>query len=373
MAGPTNTSPRTPAGDLQTILDAVIQSRPDRGQFVDHGDPSDPNDEYFDGVGYNDAFSSWVDDYLAVSNALSKVQQSDMGLVQMTDGTYVSTGDLSPEEAAALNAANMNVYNETMARFGLSQYNLATQRTDRENGRRQADFENKVALGDKKLGLDQANLDSAIADLDRWVSGLQGANAAATLKQNAQQSAIKYGTTNGKTDFSANDLGGALGVLAGQAGISDMNAPLLRYPGVQTMDPMGDIAAAQAAFGTAGAAPMIPRPTTTMADYPAAPDLLPDTTPMPSFPAMAPPMLAVPTGQPAPQLRIPGSPMSPTQTTTYIDPATLGDPNAQIDAGYLNIPRYAGGTMQAPPLLRGDAAAMSVAAGLPAWVPAGVS
>lgn len=369
MAGPTATPTRTPTSDLQTILDAVIQSKPSEEDFVD------PADSYYDAAAYNDAFSSWIDDYMTVRGAISALEKSELGLMEMPDGTMVPTGPMTPEQTAALNAANANVYNEVMNRFGLQSYNLATQRTDRENTRRQADFENKATAFDRGLAVDDQNLDSATAELSKWIAGQDAAQGAAGLKQNAQRSAIDYGTTGGKTSFSASDLGGGIGALARQAGVQDMNAPLLQFPGYQTMDPIGDIEAARTAYGTGGPAPMIPVPGTTREMIPQVPELLPDNTPLPAMAGMtAPPMLAVPgASNGAAQLRAPGQSFD--VGPSYIDPATLSDPNAAADAAYLNLfPRFNRGTGGGAPALlpdEPDVAAMSRAAGLPAWEPRG--
>lgn len=228
----------------------------------------------------------------------NELQQSQMGFVTLPDGTVMSKGELPPEQQAALDKANAVKYAQILNQFGLDQFNVMSKATSQANDVAQSDFTNKLGTWDRMLGLDKFGFDQATKKLDRWLGIQDQATKEAQLEQDAQKLAIPYGTTNGKTDFSGADLGAGVAGLASMAGIGG-NTPVIRYPGTQTMDPIGTINTRSQAMGGGGAAPTLemPAPLATAGNMPTPPQL----SAGPAAPTLQlPPQLSMPA--PAPGL-----------------------------------------------------------------------
>ena len=141
---------------------------------------------------------------------------------------------------------------------------------DDPNERAQQEFDNELARTTRSLSYDTINLDKASLEIDRFLSGLQESRGRAGLIADAQRSAIDYGTSNGKTDFSPSDLGSAFESMAGTLGL-DPNAPLLSYSGTTTLNPRQDMADYDRQFGVTGQIPGTPSLVTQPGDIPSIP------------------------------------------------------------------------------------------------------
>ena len=120
----------------------------------------------------------------------------------------------------------------------------------------------------------------AQGEIDRWLSGQQAATSDAQLQAQDQAKAMQYGTQPGKSSFSSADFGAGMQTLAGQAGIRDANAPIISYPGTETLDTLGTKQALAAQMGLGGTLPGIPADTTGGLTVP--------NTPMLQYPGRAP-------------------------------------------------------------------------------------
>lgn len=287
---------------LNDVLDALMQAKPDRN------DPTfKSSDGSFDSAAYASAIGEWGKQYGNVQSSIKNLQLSSMGLHTLPDGTMIASGDLSPDQQAQLDRANQTAYTDILNKFGLDQFNAVSKATDTANQTAQTDFTNRMDQWDRMLGLDKFGFDQATKKLDRWLGVQDQATKEAQLEQDAQKLAIPYGTSNGKTDFSGADLGAGVAGLASMAGIAG-NTPVIRYPGTQTMDPIGTINTRSQAMGGGGAAPTLemPAPLATAGNMPTPPQL----SAGPAAPTLQlPPQLNL--GAPAPGL----TPWSPSGMT----------------------------------------------------------
>lgn len=126
----------------------------------------------------------------------------------------------------------------------------------------ETEFNQRIAAAATDIAYDNLNLDKATAAIDRYLSGKGESRARADLVQRSKEAGQKYGTTGGKASFSARDLGGIFEKMAAQSGM-DPAASMIRYGGVTTLDPEGDLARMDAEFGVGGALPGIPDLTST--------------------------------------------------------------------------------------------------------------
>jgi len=134
------------------------------------------------------------------------------------------------------------------------------------------------------LAADSNATQRSVADINRYLGIQDESTKRANLQQQAREQVMKYGTSGGKTKFTAADFGGALAALAGQAGVG-ANDTLISYPGFQSMNPGADLAAYDQAGGVSGPAPSIAAPTftggnalPTVASYASAPPAAPTFT-----------------------------------------------------------------------------------------------
>lgn len=134
------------------------------------------------------------------------------------------------------------------------------------------------------LAADSNATQRSVADINRYLGIQDESTKRANLQQQAREQVMKYGTSGGKTKFSAADFGGALSALAGQAGLG-ANDTIIAYPGFQSMNPGADLAAYDQSGGASGPAPSIAAPTftggnalPTVASYASAPPAAPTFT-----------------------------------------------------------------------------------------------
>lgn len=106
------------------------------------------------------------------------------------------------------------------------------------------------------LAADSNATQRSVADINRYLGIQDESTKRANLQQQAREQVMKYGTSGGKTKFSAADFGGALSALAGQAGLG-ANDTIIAYPGFQSMNPGADLAAYDQAGGATGPAPSV--------------------------------------------------------------------------------------------------------------------
>lgn len=261
------------------VLDEIQNSKPRAEDFVNaDGTP--------DEISYRSAAQQWVQDLQSQVQTVQSLKNEKMGVAELPDGQLVPIDTLSPEERDYVTQYNEQLYNQTLAKYGLEQFNLRRQSVVDENQRRMDEFTAKRGELQDKLSLENNSLDRSLAELDRWLKGQQVAGDDAQRIQTAQQEATKYGTANGKRSFSGNDLGAGVGLLAQQAGIPG-DTPLISYPGTQIWDPVADRQKSLASLGVSQQAPTIPQSVLSFADIPSAPtfDAVPQgggTIPFPS-------------------------------------------------------------------------------------------
>jgi hypothetical protein len=103
------------------------------------------------------------------------------------------------------------------------------------------DFQNRIQEQTLGLAYDNTNLTKAAKDIDRFLSGQEESRARADLALQGQRELIKYGTRDGKTDFSLSDLGSGFSKLGGMMGLNPDDA-FLKYSGTTWIDPAADMA-----------------------------------------------------------------------------------------------------------------------------------
>lgn len=311
-SGMANTTGGGDAGSVvaqvQQIVDELAQNKPDQKDYTlpatdIYGNPTGGTQP--DTAAYQAALNSWMQNYTGALKTLASFQQQQVGLTTLPDGSVVATGDLTPEQANAINTANANNYADLLNKLGLSQYNLLAGATTSNNQNTQNTFDNTIKGVTTKMAVDNASLQSAIADISRWADAQQTAQNDVSNIQNAQKMVQQYGTTNGKTSFTGADLGGGVSALAAQANIPAAS-PIIQYPGFMTLNPVQDRLNSLAAMGVSNTPPAIPYPTVTAADIPSAPGFISAPTP-PGLISPAPPPIVygAGTGNTAPPMQMP--------------------------------------------------------------------
>jgi len=248
-------------GYLQQVLADYINTRPD------------PNDERFDPTSesyepyltYSDALLTWSAGLDGLTQQSANARAQALGSVVLADGTQIPIGDLPPGYAEEFDRANRNAYQSTMNQFLLAQDQL-------QSAKKQAGFENQMSRLSAAGSRDQLSLRKAEDELGRYISGLQESRNRADLINATKSAATPYATQGGKRSFSAADFGGALGALAGQAGL-DPSAASISYPTTINFDPAGDMAGYDSALGVNGQLPGFPALESLAMGIPGAPDL----------------------------------------------------------------------------------------------------
>ncbi len=281
------------ASQLQDALTELIANKPSRADYTDaHG---------FDSASYQAALGNWATSYQKLASAAKSLKEQSLGLTTLPDGTVIAVGDLSPEQRSQVETANANIYGDILNKFGLSQFNLLSGANKDRNATASADFQNKLAGYDAGLNFDTHSLASATAGLNRWLNAQTVAEKDASNIAAAQQQVGKWGTSNGKADFSGGDLGAGVSTLMRQGGM-DPSQSILRFPGVQTLDPVGDRLRSLAAMGVSNAPPLIPAMRSTYGAIPGAPPLtMPPPPPVLQAPVLPPasnPAIQAPAGLP---------------------------------------------------------------------------
>jgi hypothetical protein len=232
-------------------------------------------------------------------------KEEKAGIFRMEDGQIITRAQmdqLDPGSRAQVESyiANKNIeqentFNQILNELQLTEFTTGQNSAGMENSRRSSDFQNQMETYREQIGLDQANQDTASKRVARQLDGMSEARQRADTAMQALMAAAPWGTSNGKTSFSANDLG------AGVAGLSrlgnvDPSAPLLNFTGVQTVDPNSMFDFYDQQMGVGGPLPQIPDLMTQPGQIPQAPSSIPIRQGSPSFLT---PQAPVPTPMPS--------------------------------------------------------------------------
>lgn len=273
-------------GQINDILDGVKASEPkaDDPRYQPYNSTTNPDG----GQNFQTDHGKWATTVTSLLTQQRQFQIAAAGLHEMPDGTTVSLGSLSPDQRAAVESANYNAYAKTMNDLGLSDFTAKNTAITQQNSAVNSDFNNRMAKFNAGVSYDSANLQRSGQEQQRWTAAQNVADQDAKNVAAAQLQAEQWGTSGGKTDFSPNDLGSIDQAYAKLLGIP-ADQPLLRYPGMQTLDPVGDRLASAAAMGISGAPPLVPAMTSDPSQIPASPTLqIPGTMPPPQLRPRAP-------------------------------------------------------------------------------------
>lgn len=189
-----------------------------------------------------------VQELAGIAGTYEKLRDLEQGSVKMDDGTLITQEMLNNADPAlrmqyqqAFSQRQRQVENEArdvFNRYALDQYALDQAAVDGENARRVSETNSAIDSIRTRLERDELNITRAAEEVDRIIRGQQEGRARADLEVKAQQAAQPW-ATGGKTSFSPADVG--FERLAALAGIRDMSAPVIRYPGSMNIDPRGAI------------------------------------------------------------------------------------------------------------------------------------
>lgn len=244
----------------------------------------------------------------AAGKAYKNALDLEQGQVTLRDGTVITSDMLNnPDPAVAAQyqqafaAAQTDIQNQNaklLNQYGLDNYSLATGAVAAANSSAIAQYNAQMTSIRERMARDELSLKQASEEVARAINGLQESRARTQQDTDTALAAAPYATTGGKSEFTAADLGGAVGELSRQAG-TPAGAAVIKFPGVITLNPAASRAQNDAALGVTGTLPDIPGLSLTDADIPRAPAL--------GNPgAIALPKLIAPT--PMPVIRMPGMP-----------------------------------------------------------------
>lgn len=171
--------------------------------------------------------------------------------------------------------------------------NLTTQA-----GLRDTTFANTNTQFSDKLSLDTAAQNNAQNSITNFLNGAQESRGRATLNLDAQKLLQTWGTPEGKSSYTPDELGSSFANTYRQAGLDPTRASL-NYTGTVRVNPGADLAAGDAQFGAGGALPTLPRLNTSASDIPG----LPQSPEWPSAPSPSSPStggFTTPYGGPSP-------------------------------------------------------------------------
>jgi hypothetical protein len=237
----------------------------------------------------HEAFSAWEsesdpDEKAFLREELAGLQSSlddaiDLaaGRLTLSDGTVITTEMLNnPDPAVAAqylqafttrqseienqNAALLNSYN-------LAEYDRGRERINDANTNALATYNASMSSIRERLARDEIDIERAGQEVDRAIYGLQESRSRAEFEQKTAMEAAPYGTVNGKTNFTGNDLGSGVATLQRQSG-ANPNTDVIRFPGSITLNPGEMLARGDQQFGVTGPLPTIPGLSITDADIP---------------------------------------------------------------------------------------------------------
>lgn len=253
----------TNALDPNLIVDEIWQSRPDPNDpKYKNADPTDPN-----APDYDLDLIEWRG-LLADTMAYAESKQEEAaGIFRMEDGMIITRDQmdaLDPTSRAQVESyiANKNIerenaFNQVLNELDLTEFQVGQQSAGMENQRRSQDFQNKLESIREGINFDVLNQDTAVKKVNRQLDGMAESRSRATEAMNELMAAAPWGTSNGKTSFSANDLGAGV---AGLARLGNLNPsdPLINFTGTQTVDPNAMFNFYDQQLGVTGQLPGIP-------------------------------------------------------------------------------------------------------------------
>ncbi len=258
---------------LSDLMATISGMRPDMKSFVNK-DPTTGAMVNADGLTYTEALGEWMGMLTEVADVSTALQDMNSGFYTLPDGTAVPLTSLPPEQLAAVQAANSNLFAKLMNDYQVSSYDL-------QNDRATQSFNDKVAQLQSSIGVDNVTQRQAEQKISRHIQGLQEARGRAEYITNTQMAAAPYATSGGKTSFSANDVGGMASAWASRMGL-DPGASLLNYTGTVNIDPEGQLANQGSLLGLVGGIPDLPELNTNASMVPGLPD-------RPAIPSLTPP------------------------------------------------------------------------------------
>lgn len=273
--------------DMDEVLQLVIQAQLEAQPVPD--DYEYPED-------YSADAATWAQGITEVLGLQQKARESKAGLIRIDDNTVIPESllaSLSPGERAQvdyirqLNDAKLdNEYATIVNKYQVEQYDRALDRTKLEDDRRQREFDNQRRIAADAMDADRFDLEQAVANVNRSLQGLAEGRSRAGQIEEDRMAAAAYGTTGGKTDFSAADFGGLTSAMAQRAGLNPQ-ASLFRFPGSYTVDPEATLARQDARLGVSGQIPGLPQGGTSARSL--FPGAVPSSGALPDLPSLMPP------------------------------------------------------------------------------------
>lgn len=240
-----------------------------------------------------------------IAPVIQSLEQEQQSLLSLSNNVWVNpnTGQtvpftqLPPDQLAQIQASNENAYKTLVNNVMNTNWANTLGAQNAGNTALSTQFQNQISAFGQQIAAGDMTLAQANDALQRWMDANTTAQNLTQDIQNAQDQAEQWGTSNGQTAFSAASIGAAGTRLAQQAGI-DPNATLLQFPGVQTMNPVGNYMQTLGALGQALNPPAIPNVAGTLGAVPTAPVLnstftppvLQQPTQFPSVTSTAPPL-----------------------------------------------------------------------------------
>ena len=165
-----------------------------------------------------------------------------------------------------------NAARDTLNAFDLQQYAMDRTAVNDSNTRANNDFRNRVEVIRQRLELDKITIEQASAEVSRALNGMGESRDRTTLETETALKAAPFASPGGKTEFTGNDLGGAITGLARIGGVANPETtPLVKFPGTIRIDPAARMAEQDAALGVSGPLATIPKITVSAGDVPGAP------------------------------------------------------------------------------------------------------
>jgi len=199
------------------------------------------------------------------------------GNVTLQDGTIITSAMLNnpdpvvaqqyqqafADRATAIeneNAAVMNAYN-------MQGYNAQRASVADQNSNAIAQYNAQMASIRERLARDQIDITRASTEIRRALEGMQESRSRTELETKTALEVAPWATSGGKTEFSGDDLGGALAQLQRQGG-GNSSQPIVKFPGTITIDPTAAMAKRDAELGVTGPLAEVPKLSVTDADIP---------------------------------------------------------------------------------------------------------
>lgn len=195
----------------------------------------------------------------------AKLNERKLGLYRIDENTVIPQAQLdamAPGERAQVEAIaaqqKAKTDNEWIAianKFGLDKFDLERDRLKDINSNASQDFQNSLAEAAQGLGYDTFDLNQAVHNVERSISGLGESRSRAKYVTDTQSALAPY-STGGRTQVTTTDIG-ASPRTAALAGYPD-GGVIDRYPVTTTIDPASTLSAYDAGLGVDGPLPTLP-------------------------------------------------------------------------------------------------------------------